>query len=161
VPSVSFDREFVAAGGLMSYGGSTLDRIGVLLNLPADDPQNPIRVTAFAQVLQQLGWTDGRNIKIEYRYDALGGARAGGQDAAASGRDTTNTAMLVTIMMCSTNMKPWFTMRSPKTSANKTVPTIIAHTFRLKDTEYSKRAPSPELVLAIEEARSRADRMAA
>ena len=36
-------------------------RIGVLMNLTADDPEASARVTAFAQGLQQLGWIDGRN----------------------------------------------------------------------------------------------------
>jgi hypothetical protein len=32
-------------------------RIGVLMNLAADDPEAPARVAAFAQGLQELGWT--------------------------------------------------------------------------------------------------------
>ena len=45
-----------------------LRRIGVLLSLPPDDPILPARVTAFAQALQELGWTDGRNMGIDYRF---------------------------------------------------------------------------------------------
>jgi putative ABC transport system substrate-binding protein len=45
-------------------------RIGVLINLAADDPSSPARVTAFAQGLQGLGWIDGRNIRVEYRWGA-------------------------------------------------------------------------------------------
>ena len=41
-------------------------RIGVLMNLAADDPEAPARLMAFAQGLQQLGWTDGRNVRIEH-----------------------------------------------------------------------------------------------
>src|SRR5215467_13377205 len=51
-------------------------RIGVLLNLTADDPEASARVTAFAQGLQQLGWTDGRNVRIEYRWGAMDADRA-------------------------------------------------------------------------------------
>jgi putative ABC transport system substrate-binding protein len=40
-------------------------RIGVLMALAADDPQSPVRVAVFAQALQQLGWTIGRNVRIE------------------------------------------------------------------------------------------------
>ena len=40
-------------------------RIGVLMNLAADDPESQRRVTAFVQGLQQLGWTDGRNVRID------------------------------------------------------------------------------------------------
>ena len=43
-------------------------RIGVLMNLAADDPESQARLTAFAQGLQQLGWTDGRNVRIDTRW---------------------------------------------------------------------------------------------
>ena len=45
-------------------------RIGVLVNLAADDPESQRRVTAFAQGLQELGWTDGRNVRIDIRWSA-------------------------------------------------------------------------------------------
>jgi ABC-type uncharacterized transport system substrate-binding protein len=45
-------------------------RIGVLMNIAADDPEAPVRVGAFAQGLQELGWTIGRNLRIEYRWSA-------------------------------------------------------------------------------------------
>jgi ABC-type uncharacterized transport system substrate-binding protein len=43
-------------------------RIGVLMNLTADDPEALRRVTALVQGLQQLGWTDGRNVRVDYRW---------------------------------------------------------------------------------------------
>jgi len=43
-------------------------RIGVFMNLAADDPEGQARNTAFVQVLQQLGWTDGRNARIDTRW---------------------------------------------------------------------------------------------
>ena|ERR1700739_43662 len=39
-------------------------RIGVLMTVSADDPDQQNGVAAFVQVLQQLGWTDGRNVRI-------------------------------------------------------------------------------------------------
>ena len=43
-------------------------RIGVLNYLAADDPDSSPRVAAFAQALQGLGWFEGRNIQIDYRW---------------------------------------------------------------------------------------------
>src|SRR5262245_23241667 len=45
-------------------------RIGVLMNLPADDPEGQARIVAFVQGLQQSGWSDGRNVRIEIRWAA-------------------------------------------------------------------------------------------
>jgi putative tryptophan/tyrosine transport system substrate-binding protein len=50
--------------------GERMRRIGVLMNLAADDPEGQARLTAFAQGLQQLGWTNGRNVRIDYRWAA-------------------------------------------------------------------------------------------
>jgi putative tryptophan/tyrosine transport system substrate-binding protein len=46
-------------------------RIGVLLGVAADDPEGQARVTMFVQALQQLGWTDGRNMRIDVRWGAV------------------------------------------------------------------------------------------
>ena len=43
-------------------------RLGVILGLADDDPEGRARLGAFLQALQQLGWTDGRNIQILRRY---------------------------------------------------------------------------------------------
>jgi ABC-type uncharacterized transport system substrate-binding protein len=43
-------------------------RIGVLIPLVAGDPEAQVRSTVFAQTLQQLGWTVGRNLQIDYRF---------------------------------------------------------------------------------------------
>src|SRR6516225_7766875 len=48
--------------------GERMRRIGVLMSLAADDPETLARVTAFVQRLQQLGWTVGRNVQIDYRW---------------------------------------------------------------------------------------------
>jgi ABC-type uncharacterized transport system substrate-binding protein len=46
-------------------------RIGVLTSgCAADDPDAQDNIAAFGQVLQQLGWTDGRNVRIDYRWGA-------------------------------------------------------------------------------------------
>ena len=45
-------------------------RIGVLMSTAADDPVAPPLVSAFAQGLQERGWTVGGNARIEYRWGA-------------------------------------------------------------------------------------------
>src|SRR5262249_54430715 len=45
-------------------------RVGVLMGRATDDPEGQARITAFAQGLQQLGWTVGRNLRIDYRWGA-------------------------------------------------------------------------------------------
>ena len=44
-------------------------RIGVLMPFPKDNPEGQTRIAAFLQELQQLGWIDGRNLQIEYRWE--------------------------------------------------------------------------------------------
>jgi putative ABC transport system substrate-binding protein len=45
-------------------------RIGVLMNWAADDPEGQSGVMAFKKGLEQLGWSDGRNLSIETRWGA-------------------------------------------------------------------------------------------
>src|SRR5499425_109264 len=49
-------------------------RIGLLMGT-ADDREGKARVTALKQGLQELGWTDGRNIQIETRFAGADGDR--------------------------------------------------------------------------------------
>jgi putative ABC transport system substrate-binding protein len=46
-------------------------RIGVLMSVAADDPEGQARATKFVQALQQLGWSDGRNVRIDVRWGAV------------------------------------------------------------------------------------------
>ena len=48
--------------------GERMRRIGVLLSQLASDPEGQARVAALRQTLQELGWTDGRNAQIDYRW---------------------------------------------------------------------------------------------
>ena len=70
-------RKFLAALGgaaaawplaARAQQGERMRRIGVLMALAADDPDAQIRIGAFLQGLQQLGWTVGRNLQIETRW---------------------------------------------------------------------------------------------
>src|SRR6516162_6865503 len=46
-------------------------RIGVLMNVAADDPEGQARIAAFHQGLQEWGWTLGRNARIDVRWGAV------------------------------------------------------------------------------------------
>jgi putative tryptophan/tyrosine transport system substrate-binding protein len=59
--------------------GERVRRIGVLLG--AHDPYAEARLAAFLQVLQLLGWTDGRNVRIDQRW-TLGDAERARKSAA-------------------------------------------------------------------------------
>jgi putative ABC transport system substrate-binding protein len=71
-------REFISLlGGVATWPlaaraqqGEGVRRIGVLMHLAADDPEGQARFTAFLQGLQQLGWTDGRNARVDTRWGA-------------------------------------------------------------------------------------------
>jgi putative ABC transport system substrate-binding protein len=49
--------------------------IGVFLDLAADDPESPRRIVAFTQRLAELGWSEGRNVRFEFRFGAGDAAR--------------------------------------------------------------------------------------
>jgi putative ABC transport system substrate-binding protein len=72
-------REFITLLGGAAIGwplaahaqhGERMRRIGVLSGLARDDQDNDVRLAAFQQRLQQLGWTDGDNVRIDYRFAA-------------------------------------------------------------------------------------------
>src|SRR6516165_2115925 len=48
--------------------GEHMRRIGVLMNIGADDPEAPALVGAFSQGLAEAGWIIGRNARIDYRW---------------------------------------------------------------------------------------------
>jgi putative tryptophan/tyrosine transport system substrate-binding protein len=50
--------------------GERMRRIGVLMNLAADDPEQQARLAAFLQGLQEGGWAVGRNIRVDVRWGA-------------------------------------------------------------------------------------------
>ena len=73
-------REFIAllssgvAGWPLAVGaqqGGRGRRIVALMSMAADDPEAQPRVAAFESGLRELGWLDGRNLRIEYRWVSL------------------------------------------------------------------------------------------
>ena len=52
---------------LRAQQSGQMRRIGVLIPLAKDNSEAQARITAFLQAMQKLGWTEGRNLQIEYR----------------------------------------------------------------------------------------------
>ena len=71
-------REFITLlGGAAAWPiaaraqqGERMRRVGVLMNLAADDPEGQARLAAFLQSLQEAGWTVGHNAQIDIRWGA-------------------------------------------------------------------------------------------
>jgi len=70
-------REFITLVGgsavacplaLRAQQSGQMRRIGVLMPFAKDNPDGQARITGFLQGLQTLGWTEGRNLQIEYRW---------------------------------------------------------------------------------------------
>src|SRR5262249_28204361 len=69
-------REFVALLGgaaawpLVARAQQGARRVGVLMNLAGNDPEGKARISALVQGLEALGWVEGRNVTIDYRWGA-------------------------------------------------------------------------------------------
>src|SRR5689334_5302752 len=76
-------REFIALLGVgvvwplvaRAQQSDKMRHIGVLQLLAEDDPEAAARHTAFEKALQALGWTVGRNVRIDDRWSGLGADR--------------------------------------------------------------------------------------
>ena len=89
-------REFVALLGgaaaawplaVRAQQADRVRRIGMLIHYSQTDREGQARIAAFLETLQRLGWTDGRNVRIEYRWSA-GDAGRGKPSAAELVRST-------------------------------------------------------------------------
>ncbi len=68
-------RDFIGlAGGIAAASPwaaraqQAMRRLGVLMIVAEEDPDSKMRIAAFRQGLRGLGWEDGRNLRIEYRW---------------------------------------------------------------------------------------------
>jgi ABC-type uncharacterized transport system substrate-binding protein len=76
-------REFITLVGgaavwphaVRAQQAERMRRIGVLMGLAEHDPDTEARLAGFRQGLERLGWSEGRNVRIEYRF-APAGAQA-------------------------------------------------------------------------------------
>jgi putative tryptophan/tyrosine transport system substrate-binding protein len=50
--------------------GERVRRIGVLILYSQTDREGQARIAAFLDTVRRLGWTDGRNVRVEYRWSA-------------------------------------------------------------------------------------------
>jgi len=67
-------------------------RIGVLMYLPADDAEGQARLAVFMQALKQLGWSDGRNLRIDTRWATADDIRRHAAELVALAPDVTLAA---------------------------------------------------------------------
>ena len=76
-------REFIALLGGAAAGwpvavsaqSGPLRRVGIFMDLSEQNPEGQTRVAAFRKGLQDLGWTEGRNVKFDIRWTAGDPAR--------------------------------------------------------------------------------------
>ena len=78
-------REFITLFGVAALAGpcaaraqqaDRVRRVGVLMSRAAGDPEEQARFAGFLQGLQKLDWTDGRNVRIDYRWAAADADRS-------------------------------------------------------------------------------------
>jgi putative ABC transport system substrate-binding protein len=89
-------REFVTALGssfaswplaAVAQQQSGMRRIGVLMGVKEDNPQEQAGAAAFQQALLELGWIDGRNVRLDYLWATPDRVRAAATDLLQSAPD--------------------------------------------------------------------------
>jgi putative ABC transport system substrate-binding protein len=88
-------REFITLLGAVAawplaaraQQGEPIRRIGVLMYLPVDDPEGQARFAALVQALTQLGWSEGRNLRIDTRWANADDIRSHAMELAALAPD--------------------------------------------------------------------------
>jgi putative ABC transport system substrate-binding protein len=92
-------------------------RIGVTMSMSSDDPEGQARLTAFRQALQELGWTVGRNVRIDYRW--------GAGDAGLDRRNATELVALAPDVIVATGSPTL----EPLLHATRIVPIVFVQTI--------------------------------
>lgn len=91
-------------------------RIGVLMPLAEGDPEGRARVAAFLQGLRELGWIEGRNVRLDYRW--------GGGDVARIRRDAVELVALTPEVILAAGGQ----VMGPLQEATRTVPIVFTQT---------------------------------
>src|SRR5262249_37700991 len=144
-------------------------RIGVLTSLIENDAQSQARVAAFRQSLQQSGWADGGNLRIDYRWGegdpermrrhagelialAPDAVLAGGSEALAAFRHATSSVPVVFVNVADP-VGAGFVDSLPRPGGNATGFLLLEFGFSPKWLELLKEiAPSVERVAVIRDA---------
>jgi putative ABC transport system substrate-binding protein len=95
--------------------GERMRRIGLLLNITVDDPESQARLAAFAQGLQQLGWTIGQNVLVDYRW--------GGGNADAMRKHAAELVALAPDVILASNSQATLALQA----ATSTLPIVFAN----------------------------------
>jgi putative tryptophan/tyrosine transport system substrate-binding protein len=118
-------REFItllgggaAAWPLVAHGqqGPRMRRIGVLMAQAADDPDGQHRVAAFLQGLRELGWIEGGNVRLDYRW--------GGGDIGRIRKDAAELVALTPDVILASGGQ----VMGPLHEATRTVPIVFTQT---------------------------------
>jgi putative tryptophan/tyrosine transport system substrate-binding protein len=114
-------REFIALGGAAASWPFTayaqrerIRRIGVLMNLGADDAEGQARLAALLQGLQEAGWVVGRNVRIDVRW--------GGGDADSFRKQAAELVALAPDVLFASGIPA----ATPLLAATRTVPIVFA-----------------------------------
>jgi putative ABC transport system substrate-binding protein len=87
-------------------------RIGVLMAAAADDPEYQARIAALSQALKQLGWNEGRNLRVDIRWATADDIRRHASELAALAPD---------VLVAGTGT----TTIAPLLQATRTVPVVF------------------------------------
>jgi putative ABC transport system substrate-binding protein len=114
-------RDFITLGGLTAWSlvaraqqPDRVRRIGVLMNLGADDAEGQARLAAFLQGLQEAGWAVGRNVRIDVRW--------GGGDADSFRKQAAELVALAPDVLFASGIPA----ATPLLAATRTVPIVFA-----------------------------------
>jgi ABC-type uncharacterized transport system substrate-binding protein len=103
---------------LVAHGqqGPRMRRIGVLMAQAVNDPDGQARVAAFLQGLRELGWVEGRNVRLDYRW--------GGGDVGRIRKDAAELVALTPDVILAGGGQ----VMGPLHEATRTVPIVFTQT---------------------------------